>query len=268
MGRGARLTAVTSAAHHLATDAGSLDMGSLDLGSLGEAVLRPVRGHHAFEACVEQLATAIRLGAYPTGSALPSERDLAELMGVSRATLREAMAALRQAGLVETRRGRGGGTVVLKRPTLQARVSAKHQAARRADWLDALAYRRIVEPGACALAASAGLGERARRTLTVAHDAVAEAHQPGTHRQADSRLHLTIATLTGSARVVEAVTSVQASLDEMLRAIPVLEANIGHSDRQHATIVAAVLDGDPARARRSMEQHCDDTAALLRGFLG
>ncbi len=238
---------------------------------LGEAVLRPVRGH-AFEACVEQLATAIRLGAYPRGSALPPERELAERMGVSRATLREAMAALREAGLVETRRGRGGGTVVTKRPGLQSRIPAGQQAARRVEWLDALAFRRIVEPGASALAAEVAadnaLTDRARRTLTSAHDAVAQAHQPAAHRQADSRLHLTIATLSGSARVVEAVTSVQASLDEMLRAIPVLEANISHSDLQHARIVEAILGGDPSRARRQMEQHCDDTAALLRGLLG
>jgi GntR family transcriptional repressor for pyruvate dehydrogenase complex len=169
---------------------------------------------------------------------------------------------------VETRRGRGGGTVVTRRPTLQARTSPRHQAERRAEWLDALAFRRIVEPGACALAAAADLTGAQRQRLVVAHDAVARAHQPGTHRQADSRLHLTIATLTGSARTVEAVTSVQASLDEMLRAIPVLEANINHSDTQHATIVAAVLEGDATRARRAMERHCDDTAALLRGLLG
>src|SRR5205809_4069693 len=83
---------------------------------LPEAVLRPVRGHHAFEACVEQLATAIRLGVYPFGSTLPPERELAERLEVSRATLREAMAALRTAGLVETTRGRGGGTVVTMKP--------------------------------------------------------------------------------------------------------------------------------------------------------
>ena len=236
--------------------------------TLGRAVLRPVRGHHAFEACVEQLATAIRLGAYPRGSVLPPERELAELMGVSRATLREAMAGLRQAGLVETTRGRGGGTVVTQRATLHSRLSGKQQEARRAGWLDALAFRRIVEPGACALAATVELDAHGRQALTDAHDAVAHAHQPGSHRQADSRLHLTLATLSGSARLVEAVTSVQASLDEMLRAIPVLEANIGHSDAQHATIVAAVLAGDAARSRRAMEQHCDDTAALLRGLLG
>ena len=235
--------------------------------ALGEAVLRPVRGHHAFEACVEQLATAIRLGAYPWGSALPPERDLAERMGVSRATLREAMAALRQAGLVETRRGRGGGTVVTRRPGSQPRITEGEQAASRADWLDALTFRRIVEPGACALAASVDLAPEAVRALTDAHDAVAGTHERAPHRQADSRLHLTIATLTGSARVVEAVTSVQGRLDEMLRAIPVLEASIVHSDVQHATIVSAIVAGEPARARRAMERHCDDTAALLRGLL-
>jgi GntR family transcriptional regulator, transcriptional repressor for pyruvate dehydrogenase complex len=239
-----------------------------DLDPLGGVLLRPVRGPHAFEACVEQLATSIRLGAYPVGAVLPPERELAEGMAVSRATLREAMAALRQAGLVETRRGRGGGTVVMRGPALQARLSAKQKAARRSEWLDALAFRRIVEPGASALAAATDLSERARRSLRRALDAVAASNQKGTHRQADSRLHLTLATVTGSARTIEAVTSVQASLDEMLRAIPVYDANIAHSDRQHETIVAAVLDGDPARARRAMEQHCDDTAALLRGLLG
>src|SRR5215210_2252651 len=88
---------------------------------LPQAVLRPVRGHHAFEACVEQLATAIRLGVYPQGSLLPAERELAERLGVSRATLREAIAALRSAGLVETTRGRGGGTVVVYKPEAPAK---------------------------------------------------------------------------------------------------------------------------------------------------
>ncbi|SDS20354.1 transcriptional regulator, GntR family [Nocardioides scoriae] len=237
--------------------------------TLGEAVLRPVRGQHAFESCVEQLATAIRLGAYPRGSVLPPERELAERMGVSRATLREAMAALREAGLVETRRGRGGGTVVIKRPDLRTRTTARQQASRRAGWLDALDFRRVVEPGACALAATRAAGDPgAAAGLEDALAAVHAAGDPGSHRQADSRLHLHLAALSGSDRLMEAVTSVQASLDEMLRAIPSLETNIAHSHRQHDMIVRAVLAGDGPRARRAMEHHCDDTAALLRGLLG
>jgi len=236
---------------------------------LPEAVLRPVRGHHAFEACVEQLGTAIRLGVYPRGTTLPAERELAERLQVSRATLREAMAALRQAGLVETTRGRGGGTVVTLKPgSPSGRAAARITPARRRNWLDALDYRRIVEPGAAALAASRELSDERRSQLEKAHEDVASAGKPAEHRQADSRFHLTVASLTDSPRTIEAVTSVQATLHEMLLAIPVLETNIAHSDRQHARLVRAVLAGTPDRARRVMEEHCDDTAALLRGLIG
>jgi GntR family transcriptional repressor for pyruvate dehydrogenase complex len=236
---------------------------------LTEAVLRPTRGNHAFEACVEQLATTIRLGVYPLGSTLPSERHLAERLNVSRSTLREAMAALRQAGLVETRRGRGGGTVVTLKPrTPSARAAARLTEARRQEWLDSLVFRRIVEPGAAGLAARAELDASALAQLDEAHAAVSNARRPAEHRQADSRFHLTVAALTGSPRMIEAVTSVQSTLHEMLLAIPVLDANIAHSDRQHAVLVRAIRRGNHDRARAVMEEHCDDTAALLRGLLG
>ena len=240
---------------------------------LPEAVLRPVRGHHAFESCVELLGTTIRLGVYPRGSTLPPERELAERLDVSRATLREAMAALRAAGLVETTRGRGGGTVVTLRPrTPSGRAAARISDRKRRAWLDALTFRRIVEPGAAHLAgqraADGDLTDDHRTQLQQAHDEVASARRAAEHRQADSRFHLTLASVTGSAHVVSAVTSVQAELNEMLLAIPVLDTNIAHSDRQHSAVVHAVLGGRPDHARRAMEEHCDDTAALLRGLVG
>jgi GntR family transcriptional repressor for pyruvate dehydrogenase complex len=235
---------------------------------LTEAVLRPARGYHAFEACVEQLAATIRLGVYPLGSTLPSERELADRLHVSRSTLREAMAALREAGLVETKRGRGGGTVVTLKPrTPSGRAAARITEAKRSEWLDSLVFRRIIEPGAASLAARVELDKAALAQLDDAHTHVATARRPAEHRQADSRFHLTIAALTGSSRVVEAVTTVQATLHEMLLAIPVLDANIAHSDRQHATLVRAIRRGNHDRARTVMEEHCDDTAALLRGLL-
>lgn len=235
---------------------------------LPEVVLRPVRGHHAFEACVEQLARAIRLGVYPVGTSLPPERDLAERLAVSRATLREAMAALRQAGLVETTRGRGGGTVVtrLARSPHTRRVARITEAQSR-DWLDALEFRRVVEPGAAYLAATASLRQDQVNQLTEAETTVSSTTRPADHRQADSRFHLTVAALTGSGRTIEAVTSVQSSLHEMLGSIPVLEANISHSHRQHRSLTTAIVRSRPDRARRVMEEHCDDTAALLRGLL-
>ena len=158
--------------------------------------------------------------------------------------------------------------VTLKPGTPSGRAAARISDAKRQDWLDALDYRRIVEPGAAALAASRELDDVRREQLESAHAEVAAAGKPAEHRQADSRFHLTIASLTDSARTIEAVTSVQATLHEMLLAIPVLGTNIAHSDRQHARLVSAILAGKPDRARKVMEEHCDDTAALLRGLVG
>ena len=227
-------------------------------------------GRHTFESCVERLATAIRLGVYPYGSALPPERELAGLLGVSRTTVREAIAALRAADMVQTTRGRGGGSVVaLEPPTPGGGPDADPGAAvsRRPELLDALVFRRVVEPGACFVAATAGRSATAEEELRMAHDRVRAATTPAEHRQADSRLHLAIAALTGSPYLVDAVTQVQAAVHEMLLAIPVLPTNIDHSNAQHAAIVAAVEAREPERARRAMEEHCDDTAALLRGLL-
>ena len=232
------------------------------------AVLRPVRGHHAFEGCVEQLATAIRLGVYPVGSLLPPERELAERLAVSRATLREAIAALRESGLVETRRGRGGGSTVTSqtRGRFRGGLSGVPETT-KSGWLDALEFRRVVEPGAAFLAASTHLQDTDRERLNATERAVNDATGKRAHRQADSRLHLTIAALSGSDLLQAAVTSVQSTLDSMLAAIPALEPNIGHSHHQHRLVCAAILNGRPDRARKVMEDHCDDTAALLRGLL-
>ena len=234
---------------------------------LSDAVLAPVRGHHAFEVCVEQLATAIRLGVYPRGSSLPPERELAERLGVSRATLREAIAAIRAAGFVETRRGRGGGTMVSYRPEPPTALARAALGDRSEHLRDMLVFRRVVEPGACHLAAGRELTEEQRAFLSAAHAEVAGADDRDTHRQADSRFHLAIATVTGSPLTIRAVAGVQADLHDMLSAIPVLDVNIEHSDKQHRTILNAILKGDATRARRVMENHCDDTAALLRGLL-
>jgi GntR family transcriptional repressor for pyruvate dehydrogenase complex len=256
------------AASHL--DSGvvrGLEAGPVPAWELGDTVLRAVRGHHAFEGCVEQLATAIRLGVYPRGSTLPPERELAERLGVSRATLREAMAGLRAADFVQTTRGRGGGTVVCYRPRRPSARGARALGPRSEHLRDTLVFRRVVEPGAAYIAASRTLSGAERDLLEVAHDEVAGATDPAEHRQADSRFHLAVAAVTDSALTVQSVTVVQADLHDMLSVIPVLPVNIEHSDRQHRLILDAVLGGEPTRARRVMESHCDDTAALLRGLL-
>lgn len=236
---------------------------------LSDAVLRPLRDSNAFESTVEQLASAIRLGVFATGEQLPPERDLATRLGVSRMTLREAIAALRDAALVETRRGRGGGTVVTHAgPDMDAERDPGALRRRGPQLLDALEFRRVVEPGAAYVAATRSLSADQRNWLVTSERDVCDAADDSAHRVADSRLHLAIATVSGSPMLIEAVTRAQAALHEMLLAIPVLRRNIEHSHAQHRAVVRAVLAGDPDAARVAMEAHCDATSALLRGLLG
>jgi DNA-binding FadR family transcriptional regulator len=235
-------------------------------------VWRPVRGGNAFEITVARLAQAIRLGLVVVGERLPPERELAEQLRVSRVTLREAIGALREAGYLESRRGRSGGTFVVhagpRGDAADAAPDAGTLAREMGEQLhDALDFRRVLEPGAAALAAARPL-PAAQRARLVGCLSASRSRDPATRRVNDSRLHLAIAVASGSESVAAAVADVQLRLDQLLAAIPVIRRNLDHSDVQHARIVDAILAADPQIARSTMEEHCDGTAALLRGLLG
>jgi GntR family transcriptional repressor for pyruvate dehydrogenase complex len=233
---------------------------------LVDAVLHPVRGHMAFESCVEQLGSAIQLGIFREGDKLPGERELAERLNVSRATLRESISALRAAGFVATTRGRGGGTVVL--PLVQAWPEDQAAPAdRQAEIDDITVFRAVIEPGAAYLAAQAELTADQRALLQECLSDLGDAASPADYRQADARLHLAIATVCGSNELSQACNTVQIKIHQFLAEIPFLQKNIKGSDEQHRTIVEAILAGDAVRARDVMHEHCDATAALLKGLL-
>ena len=222
-----------------------------------------MRGGNAFEITVARLAQAIRLGLVAVGERLPPERELAEQLRVSRVTLREAIGALREAGYLESRRGRTGGTFVVHAgpradpaggPAPDAGTLAREMGEQLHDALD---FRRVLEPGAAALAAARPL-PAAQRSRLVGCLAASRDRDPATRRVNDSRLHLAIAVASGSESVAAAVADVQLRLDQLLAAIPVIRRNLDHSDVQHTRIVDAILAGDPDVAR------VDDGGALRR----
>src|SRR3954469_20856071 len=231
------------------------------------SVYSPVPVRNAFEVTVERLAQSIRLGVLVGGDRLPPERELADTLGASRVTLREAIGALRAGGLIESRRGRGGGTFVVSPRTARPRQVGRSRPAAVSGLNDLLDLRRIVEPGAASLAATRTLSAADRATLQrcLRESASCSANR---RRLADSRLHMAIAATSESASVVAVVADVQLRLTEVLRRIPVMPANIDHSDRQHAPVPTAIPPGEADVACLAMEEHVDASAALLRGLLG
>lgn len=232
-----------------------------------DAVFRPVRTGNPFEETVERLLQAIKLGVVRPGDRLPAERDLATRLNVSRVTLREAIHALTEAGYVESRRGRYGGTFVNAQLPKPRRTTAKRIARELGDGLDdALILRGALETGAAEAAAVRVLTEAEEDHLRKCLGDTAAAKLTD-YRRFDSRLHLAIAEVTGSASLTSATADVRMRLNELLDAIPLLERNIEHSNEQHAAIVDAILAGDAPTARQAMQEHLSGTATLLRAFL-
>jgi DNA-binding FadR family transcriptional regulator len=232
------------------------------LASADEALFRPVRTGNAFEETVERLLQAIRLGVAGPGERLPAERDLATRLNISRVTLREAIRALQEAGYVESRRGRYGGTFV----NVTLPVAAPARKAAPGELEDVLTMRRVLEVGAAEAAASRALTSADREYLRT-QLAEAATGDLSEYRRKDSRLHLAIAEVAASSRLTSALADVRVRLNELLDSIPLLEPNIGHSNAQHAAIVELILAGDAAGARDAMAEHLEGTASLLRGFL-
>jgi DNA-binding FadR family transcriptional regulator len=242
----------------------------LDLGG----VLRPVREGNAFEETVERLLTVIKLGLVGPGERFPAERELASQLGISRLTLRDAISELQQAGYVESRRGRFGGTFITYTPPVPGKGELRRLAHEDGDKLaDALTFRHAVETGAAEALAQlhaqpAGPQGRERpREVLLSRLADVNGASPQDYRRLDTLFHLSIAELTGSSLLAAACTDARMRLNDLLNAIPVLRRNIAHTAGQHAAIVDAILAGDAALARRAVAEHLEGTGALLRGFL-
>lgn len=228
-------------------------------------VLRPVRAGNGFEEALEQILQIVRLGLVPQGGRLPAERELAERLQISRVTLREVLKVLQDQGLVESRRGRYGGTFVRERTDAGGEAELRRRVA-EIDVEDTLRLREVLEVGAAGLCATYGLNAaqagRLRSTLAATHDAPL-----ADYRRRDTLLHLTLAELSGSPSLAAQYAAVRASVNELLDCIPLLVRNLEHSQAQHSALVEAVLEGDADGAREVMREHCCGTAALLRGFL-
>jgi DNA-binding FadR family transcriptional regulator len=248
-------------------------------------MLRPVRAGNAFEETVERLLTVIKLGVVGPGARFPAERELAAQLGISRLTLREAIRELHQAGYVESRRGRFGGTFVTYTPPAPDAGELRRMAIEDGDKLtDALTFRLAVETGAAErlatllaqapppqartkLSGPAPPAAGDPRDVLLARLSAVKAATPQDYRRLDTLFHLSIAELTGSSLLATACADARMRLNDLLNAIPVLRRNIDHTAGQHTAIVVAILAGEADAARHAVAEHLEGTAALLRAFL-
>ncbi len=225
-------------------------------------VFEPVRPATAFEETVERLGTAIRIGLLHPGDRLPSERDLAEQLGISRSTLRQALTTLVQSGHLLSARGRSGGTFVAERPPL---AEADGKTLGDEAWA-VLDHRVAIELGATILAVERAEQEHLDRLGELVTQ-MAEASRFEDYRRADIRFHIDIAEAARSPRLVRAMTEVQGQMSDLIALIPHPEQVLTYSNAQHERLVKHLRGGKAWAALELMREHIRGTEHILAGLL-
>ncbi|TWP35782.1 FadR/GntR family transcriptional regulator [Leekyejoonella antrihumi] len=208
----------------------------------------------------EALRKRIMLGGLPSGGRLPTERELALGLGVSRNTVRKAVRTLADEGLIWTERGRNGGSFVKLSPESALR---RHGIATswRQSIEDCYSFRLALEPLAARWAA--GRASAAERTTLM--KLVAE--QPrdlAAYHQIDSGFHLLIARM---ARFELLEQTIGQARQGMFRELNTLWMSFGaRTDgddleqfegfgREHLPIAQAISERRPADAEAAMSTH-------------
>jgi DNA-binding FadR family transcriptional regulator len=228
-----------------------------------DAVFDPLRSPSTFESTVERLGTAVRIGVLPPGRRLPPERELADQLGISRSTLRQAILTLTQSGHLTSARGRGGGTFVAASPPLVS-AAPVDVVDRRRDLLD---FRVAVETGVVVLACERAAPEAFDRLAGPVAAMAGSLEDFAAYRRADVAFHLGLAELADSPRLLAAMTEVQGAMSELIARIAHPPAVLERSNAQHARLLALLRRGDGARAVRLVREHLEGTELILTGLL-
>ncbi len=211
-------------------------------------MLKAVRRTRLHEEIVIQLAELIRQGQLQPGDRLPPERELAERLGVSRSSVREALRILELHGLVARRPGTG---TVIAGGTPQGLIRSLTQLALH----DVIELRLIVEPAVAALAAERATPADIARLEDILREQEAQIRRGETGAAADAAFHLAIAQATHNralVRLAEALAEILAvSRDPCVQTPQRSRLSL----QSHRQILGAIKAGSPAAARQTMEDH-------------
>jgi GntR family transcriptional regulator, transcriptional repressor for pyruvate dehydrogenase complex len=223
-------------------------------GHLTSTQLRQVETKRLYQHIADQIRSLIQSGGFPAGGRLPPERDLAQQLGVSRPSLREALIALEIAGAVEIRKG--SGVYVCRLPE---RPAASAIAAMGESPSELMQARAALEGSviviACAHVTPVWLGQL-RATIDAMRAQVKAGRSP---LEYDRAFHLCVAEMSGNSVMLRLVTEL---FDE--RHSPISSRLSGHSETihtwgvallEHETIYRAIEERDPLAAQSAIRMH-------------
>lgn len=227
-----------------------------------DTVFEPIDTPTAVDEVARRIRQAIVLGVLRDGDRLPAETELAKRIGVGVMTVRAALSELRADGLLETHRGRLGGSFVASSDkAFQSGITQ----------VDPATFRNLAEVlgGLEAHAAMLAADRVTEAELDVLSDLVAELAEP--HRTSEigvlnNRFHLTIAAASGNRLLVSEISQRRAEVYAAAFSVASVRLPVEDGGSEaHAAIVEALRLRDGAAAAAAMWRHHEATLVAVLG---
>ncbi len=216
-----------------------------------------------------QLLAAIERGDFLPGSILPSERVLCETFGVSRVSVREAIAGLEAMGLITVQHGRGA-FVRAAVASQYAGPFAKYLELHRDELIELLKVRGALDEFAAEEAALHGTKDGIARMaeMCASFRKAAETDVPdlGLLAERDVSFHVSIAECSGGELLPKLLRELNGLLSESRRTTLGRPGGPGISVKEHQAIVDAIVARDARRARRAVSRHLAEIRLWIEGM--
>jgi len=204
-------------------------------------------------------------GEVQPGERLPSERKLAESLGVGRSHVRQAIKSLTVLGLIDVRQGDGTYLKRTDSPLLPLAIEwgLLLGAKRATDLIEARYHLEIVLAGLAAERRDTAELAEMRRCLDVM------AEKPGTDEfvAADLGFHMAICAAARNQSLAQIMSSIRTLLQVWISRVAHAPGTAPATAMEHVAVYGAIERGDPAAARAAMETHMAGAAARLRRTL-
>jgi GntR family transcriptional regulator, transcriptional repressor for pyruvate dehydrogenase complex len=223
-------------------------------------------GEPLFLRVADQIERYVTGNGLSPGDRLPGERELCELLGVSRASVREALRSLQTRGVVGVRHGKG---VFVASPSEGEHALQRFARMREVGMEELFAMREVLEVPAAGWAATAATDEQLQEMLVTferLEQAVLAGREPAELQTMDAQLHLQIAEFANNRFLAMTQTVLQEMLSRSMETTLAIAGRPARSVREHADIVEALLARDASRARTAARRHIHSArrAALRR----
>lgn len=224
----------------------------------------PIVSRHVADEVVDRLVTAVALGLYVPAQQLPPERELATMLGVSRASVREALQQLVETGYLEVRRGRTGGTFVRANWGPKSAEHVRRQILEHwSEFETIFDARTLIEPLIARTAAKRSTAGDTQ-TIAAALQAYLDAPDHDASRRADARLHLAVSEATQNPVLVAISIDLRTKITLNLGAEPYTDDVRRIAIVQHRQLVTAIAEGRGDDAAEIAAEHFLLSENLIR----